>query len=74
MAIAKKPTSKSSASGISGKKTKSHSEDSNRRIPFMIRCPSDLLERIDLASKQRGVSRSAWLLSVASRALDRDDY
>lgn len=44
------------------------------RLPVMMRVPADLLERIDAAAKQRGVSRSAWFLTVASRALDRDDY
>jgi hypothetical protein len=49
-------------------------EADTARVPVMMRVPGDLLERIDVAAKQRGLSRSGWFLMVATRALDRDDY
>jgi hypothetical protein len=49
-------------------------EADTARVPVMMRVPGDLLQRIDAAAKQRGLSRSGWFLMVATRALDRDDY
>lgn len=45
-----------------------------KREPVLIRIPPDLLERIDDAAKKRGVSRAAWIVSVASRALDEGGW
>jgi hypothetical protein len=35
-----------------------------------LRFDADLLARIDVAAKRRGVSRSAWILYNLSRALE----
>ena len=69
---------------ISGPKGKRRSEQiiafqtqpevDTARVPVMMRVPGDLLERIDAAARQRGLSRSGWFLMVATRALDRDDF
>ncbi len=40
----------------------------------IVRFPPDMLKRIDAAAKQRGISRSAWMLSVASKALDTGEW
>ena len=44
-----------------------------RRARVMMRFDPNLLARIDSAAKRRGVSRTAWLHMVASRALDNGD-
>jgi predicted DNA binding CopG/RHH family protein len=44
-----------------------------KRARVMMRFDPTLLERIDSAAKHHGVSRTAWLHMVASRALDRGD-
>jgi hypothetical protein len=45
-----------------------------KREPVLIRIPPDLLDRIDEAAAKRGISRAAWLVSVASRALDEGGW
>ena len=42
----------------------------SNRVVANVHFPPFLLKRIDAAAKQRGISRSAWMLSVASKALD----
>jgi hypothetical protein len=44
-----------------------------KRARVMMRFDPTLLGRIDAAAKRRGVSRTAWLHMVASRALDEGD-
>jgi len=41
-----------------------------RKIMTTLRFDADLLARIDVAAKRRGVSRSAWILYNLSRALE----
>lgn len=41
--------------------------------PIMIRFDPDLLRKVDEASRRRGVSRSAWIQYVLSRALDHGE-
>lgn len=48
-------------------------EPDAKRARVMMRFDPTLLERIDAAAKHRGVSRTAWLHMVASRALDQGD-
>lgn len=44
-----------------------------KRARVMMRFDPALLERIDAAARHRGVSRTAWIHMVASRALDQGD-
>lgn len=44
-----------------------------KRQPAIIRFDRDLLARVDQAAKRRGVSRSAWIQFVLSKALDEGD-
>lgn len=87
MAIAKRPASNRAdidkfIAGAGDKATdkstpkpkKAAPEKEPKREPVLIRVPPALLERIDEAAKQRGVSRAAWLVSVASRALDEGGW
>jgi predicted HicB family RNase H-like nuclease len=41
-----------------------------RKTPVMIRFDRELLDRVDVAAKRRGISRSAWVQYTISRALD----
>jgi hypothetical protein len=45
----------------------------SNRVIANVHFPPFLLKRIDAAAKQRGISRSAWIISVASKALDPGD-
>lgn len=40
------------------------------KTPIMIRFDPALLQKVDAAAKRRGISRSAWIQYVTSRALD----
>jgi len=51
----------------------SNSETDAKRARVMMRFDPALLERIDAAAKHHGVSRTAWLHMVASRALDQGE-
>lgn len=62
-AAANQPLQSEPAPGASGEK----------RQPAMIRFDRDLLARVDQAAKRRGVSRSAWIQFVLSKALDEGD-
>jgi hypothetical protein len=53
--------------------TRPESGADGKRARVMMRFDPDLLARIDTAAKRRGVSRTAWLHMVASRALDNGD-
>ncbi len=44
-----------------------------KRTRVMMRFDPALLRRVDAAAKRRGVTRTAWLHMVASRALDQGD-
>ena len=49
------------------------SQTEAKRARVMMRFDPALLARIDTAAKHRGVSRTAWLHMIASRALDNDE-
>lgn len=79
MAIAKKPEGHRAEidkfiAGASDRPTTQGKPENERRTPFLIRMPPDLLVKIDAAAKQRGLSRSAWFAMVATRALDDGDW
>jgi len=44
-----------------------------KKIPMMIRFSPSVLERVDAAARRRGISRSAWIQFVVSRALDQGE-
>ena len=83
MAIAKKPKSNTTASvtqiddpkavafitGADKAAVPSLPPESSK-TPVMVRFDSSLLRRIDEAAKHRCISRSAWIQSTLSRALD----
>jgi hypothetical protein len=48
-------------------------EPDPKRARVMMRFDPALLQRIDAAARRRGVSRTAWLHMVASRALDQGE-
>jgi predicted DNA binding CopG/RHH family protein len=48
-------------------------ESEPKRARVMMRFDPGLLRQIDAAAKRRGVSRTAWLHMVASRALDQGE-
>lgn len=81
MAIAKKPVSgrkdiaKKADLFIKGadKKTRKVVEK-DRRTPILIRIPPDVLESIDEAAATRGISRAAWIVATATRALESGDW
>ena len=85
MAIAKKPKSNTTASAAPADDPKAVAfitgatkadtpaplaEPEPSKIPVMVRFDSSLLRRIDEAAKQRCISRTAWIHSTLSRALD----
>jgi hypothetical protein len=82
MAIARRPASNQSDidSFISGASRPAPPKEpppvakKENRVAAIVRFPPDMLKRIDAAAKQRGISRSAWMLSVASKALDTGEW
>jgi hypothetical protein len=85
MAIAKKPTGNRPASprqdaeqaaeafiSGAGKASDQKKKDAGR-TPVTMRFDTALLEKIDEAAGRRGVSRTAWLQFIASKALDQDE-
>ncbi len=72
MAIARKPQSYQSE--IEKFIARAGPAKDDKRLAAIIRFPPDLLKRIDAAAKARGVSRAAWILMVASRALDSGEW
>lgn len=88
MAIAKKPKSNTPASHIPVDDSKAVAfitgadkaavpapspVPETGKIPVMVRFDSSLLKRIDEAAKQRCISRTAWIHSTISRALDNGE-
>ena len=75
MAIAKRPsidrtdTAKKVTKFITGVEEKPDA----KRVSALIRFDRALLQRVDAAAKQRGISRAAWIQFVVSRALDAGD-
>jgi predicted HicB family RNase H-like nuclease len=77
MAIAKKPEQQHkatdeerAASRFIARATKPKAEA--HKTPTTLRFDPDLLERIDVAAKRRGISRSAWIQYTLSRVLDEE--
>jgi hypothetical protein len=85
MAIAKKPKSNTTASSAQTDDPRAVAfitgadkpaaptkppEPEPSKTPVMVRFDSSLLRRIDEAAKHRCISRSAWIQSTLSRALD----
>ena len=75
MAIAKRPSSNqvdidSFISGGTVRALQPQPVKDAKRVATIVRFPPDMLRRVDAAAKRRGVSRAAWLLMVASKALD----
>ena len=62
---------------ISGAESREEAEPDSqteaKRARVMMRFDPALLARIDTAAKRRGVSRTAWLHMIASRALDNGE-
>ena len=75
MAIARKPQShQSEIDSFIARGGASAPVKDDKRLAAIIRFPPDLLKRVDAAAKARGVSRAAWILMVASRALDSGEW
>ena len=53
--------------------TQPDAQTAAKRARVMMRFDPALLARIDSAAKRRGVSRTAWLHMIASRALDNGE-
>ena len=83
MAIAKKPNKNTSdiASQIDNKAEDFIANASGSLVktrrqnkqPIMIRFDPTLLDKVDEASRRRGVSRSSWIQYVISRAIDHGE-
>lgn len=79
MAIAKKPERKQPPSNdeqaadrfIAGAEQPKTAAAAHK-TPTTLRFDPDLLKRIDVAAKRRGISRSAWIQYTLSRVLDED--
>ena len=44
-----------------------------KKVPVMMRFEPGVLTRVDEAARRRGVSRSAWIQYMLSRALDQGE-
>lgn len=44
----------------------------DKRVQTTMRFDPDLLKRVDVAAKRRGISRSAWIQYTVSKALDEE--
>jgi hypothetical protein len=79
MAIAKKPnghqpgiaTEKVAEHFIAGAERKSTKRE--RKTPVLIRFDPHILTRIDQAAERKGISRSAWVHFMVSRALEQEE-
>ncbi len=79
MAIVQKPKAKQSAiprdkaeafiAGTGGKQQDDISPEQSK-IVTTLRFDPTLLQQIDQAAKKRGVSRTAWIMMAASRAVE----
>jgi hypothetical protein len=71
MAIAKKPQSHQlEVESFIARGGADPAGKDDKRLAAIIRFPPELLKRVGPAAKARGLSRAAWILMVASRALD----
>ena len=46
--------------------------DDSARKPVVVRFPGDLLKRIDLVARRKGISRSAFIVSTAADFVHED--
>jgi hypothetical protein len=44
-----------------------------KKVPVLVRFDRNMLKRVDGAAKRRGVSRSAWIHFMVSRALEQEE-
>ena len=81
MAIAKKPksnrteiTTKTQEDAaeyfISGAEPEDKAGKREKKIPVLIRFDRTMLQQVDKAAQRRGISRSAWIHFMVSRALE----
>ena len=49
------------------------SQEDHKKVPIMVRFDRAVLQRVDMAAKHRGISRSAWIQFTVSRALDQGE-
>ena len=71
MAIARKPQShQSEVESFIARGSSGPAGNDDKDLPRLSAFRPQLLKRLDAAAKARGVSRAAWILMVASRALD----
>ena len=86
MAIAKKPKSKrteiatepkekesAAEAFIAGAEPEDTARGRERKIPILIRFDPSMLQQVDRAAKRRGISRSAWVHFMVSRALEQEE-
>jgi hypothetical protein len=79
MAIDKKPkrqqtdiaSEKAAESFIAGAERPSAKRE--RKIPILVRFDPHILARVDQAAKRKGISRSAWIQFMVSRALEVEE-
>lgn len=43
-----------------------------RKIPILVRFDPTMLQQVDKAARRRGISRSAWIHFMVSRALEEE--
>lgn len=86
MAIAKKPKSnrleiktqtpeKAVEAFIAGaeKSKETPPQGREKKTPILVRFDPNMLQQVDKAAKRRGISRSAWIHFMVSRALEQED-
>jgi hypothetical protein len=60
-------------SGAEKKTVNANQPRRKRKERVMIQFDEKVLERVDTAAERRGISRSAWIQYVVSRALDQGE-
>ena len=84
MAIAKKPNrsrsesitptkQKAADAFIAGAEPEGKAQGRERKIPILIRFDPTMLQQVDKAARRRGISRSAWVHFMVSRALEQEE-
>ena len=86
MAIAKKPKSnkkeiknqgeESAAAAFiagAGPEPEVSAPEREKKIPILIRFDPSMLQQVDKAARRRGISRSAWIHFMISRALEEEN-
>lgn len=79
MAVTTRPKRAQSASTTRAEETfitgagKAQKPKRKRKIPVLSRFDEAVLEKVDIAAQKRGISRSAWIQYVVSRALEQGE-